>query len=438
MVWVMVILTAVLGFYMAWSIGANDVANSMAAAVGSRSISIRNAIIAAGICEFAGAVLVGSHVTETIRKGIVSSDSLMALPGMTPTQVAALLALGMASALLAAALWLHISTWVGMPVSTTHSIVGAVTGFGIVAAGWSAIHWDKIGQIVASWFISPITAGILAFVFFKLMSRFILGREKPFRAARTYAPFIVFVTAVVIALATVYQGLGHVAKNMPWLTGRVAIAISIATGLASALVARLLIHRAYARDGGAPLGDQLERVERLFGPVVIATSCCVSFAHGANDVANAVGPLAAVVDIFWHGMVKSHVAVPFWVLALGGAGIVFGLATFGRRVMETVGQKITQITPSRGVAANLATTMTVLSCSRLGLPVSTTHCIVGAVLGIGMARGLGAVNRQVTRNIFGSWLITVPAAALIAVVVFLVGRVFLFDFLVRVISGSAA
>ncbi len=358
---------------------------------------------------------------------------------MTEHQLAALLALGMASALLAAALWLHLSTWLGMPVSTTHSIVGAVTGFGIVAAGWGAIYWGKIGQIVASWFISPVTAGILAFLFFKLMSRFILGREKPFRAARTYAPFIAFVTAVVISLATVYQGLGHVAKNMPWLTGRVAIAISVGIGLVSALIARLLIHRAYARNGKAPLGDQLERVERLFGPLVIATSCCVAFAHGANDVANAVGPLAVVVNIFVsHGTVQPQVPVPFWVLALGGAGIVLGLATFGRRVMETVGQKITQITPSRGVAANLATTMTVLSCSRLGLPVSTTHCIVGAVLGIGMARGLGAVNRRVTGNIFGGWLVTVPAAALLAMGIFLVGRLFLLEFLVHVISGGAA
>jgi PiT family inorganic phosphate transporter len=438
MVLLIVLVTAALGLYMAWSIGANDVANSMAAAVGSRSISIRNAIIAAGLCEFAGAVLVGSHVTETIRKGIVSMDALRSLPGMAPAELGALLALGMASALLAAALWLHIATWMGMPVSTTHSIVGAVTGFGIVAAGWSAIHWGKMGQIVASWFISPIAGGILAFVFFRLISRAILGREKPFDAARHYAPVIVFVTATVIALATVYKGLGNIAKNVRWLNGWPAIGISVCIGVVAAAFARLLIARGKARDGAAPLGDQLENVERMFGPLVIATSCCVAFAHGANDVANAVGPLAAVVDIFRSGTIKMQVAVPFWVLVLGGAGIVLGLTTFGRRVMSTVGTKITQITPSRGIAANLATTITVLTCSRLGLPVSTTHTIVGAILGIGMARGLGAVNRQVTRDIFGSWLITVPAAAVLSVILFVVSRAFMLGFLAKVISGSAA
>jgi PiT family inorganic phosphate transporter len=427
----------VLGLYMAWNIGANDVANSMAAAVGSRSISIRNAIIAAGLCEFAGAVLVGSHVTETIRKGIVSMDALTSLPGMSASELAALLALGMASALLAGALWLHIATWMGMPVSTTHSIVGAVTGFGIVAAGWGAVHWGKVGQIVASWFISPFAGGVLAFAFFKLISRSILGREKPLDAASRYAPFIVFVTAIVIALATCYKGLGNVAQDVDWLTGWSAIGISACIGLLAAVVAKLSIARTHVRDGEAPLGDQLERVERLFGPLVIATSCCVAFAHGANDVANAVGPLAAVVDIFRSGTIKPHVAVPLWVLALGGAGIVLGLATFGRGVMETVGQKITQITPSRGVAANLATTITVLTCSRLGLPVSTTHTIVGAILGIGVARGLGAVNRQVTRNIFGSWLITVPAAALISVILFVASRALLLGFLARVIAARA-
>ncbi len=425
--WIIIALTAAVGIYMAWSIGANDVANSMAAAVGSRSISIKKAILAAAVCEFAGAVLVGSHVTETVRKGIVSLDAIKEIPGLAEAQAAALLALGMGCALLAAAIWLHAATWMGMPVSTTHSIVGAVTGFGVVAAGWSAIHWAKIVQIVASWFISPVAGAVLAFLFFRLISWAILARERPILAARRYTPIIVFFTAVVVTLATLYKGLAHIVRDVDWLTGPVAVGLSVGVGLAVTLVALVPILRYLPRDRVLPLGEQLERVERMFAPLVIAASCCVAFAHGANDVANAVGPLAAVADIVKSGTIKMTVTVPFWILALGGAGITLGLATFGYRVMLTVGEKITQITPSRGVAAGLAATVTVLTCSKLGLPVSTTHTLVGAILGVGLARGLGAVNKSVVRNIFGSWLLTVPAAAGVSIVLFFFSKMFLLD-----------
>ena len=435
MVWVLVILTAVLGLYMAWSIGANDVANSMGCAVGSRSITIKRAIIAAGICDFAGAVLVGSHVTQTVRNGIVSTDALRAIPGASEAEVAALLVLGMASALLAAALCVHVATWWGMPVSTTHAIVASVEGFGVVAAGWRAVYWSKMVDIVASWFISPVVGGVLAFVFFKLISRFILRKEKPFVAARRHTPIVAFATAVVVTLATLYNGLGNIIKDVSWLTGPVAIGLSVTTGLIVALVSRRLFVRAWSQDGSAPLGDQLERVERMFAPLVIATSCSVAFAHGANDVANAVGPLAAVVHIVTTGTIQMRVPVPLWILVLGGVGIVVGLATFGYRVLYTVGEKITQITPSRAVAASLATSITVLVCSKMGLPVSTSHTVVGAVLGIGLARGLGAVNRDVTREIFGSWLVTLPVSAVLSLVLFLLGRAFLLGPLTRHIAA---
>ena len=413
-------VTSALGLYMAWTIGANDVANSMAASVGSGALRIRNAIIAASICEFAGAVLVGAHVTDTVRKGIVSPDVevLAANPSM--------LALGMACALLAAAVWLHAATWLGMPVSTTHSIVGAVAGFGVVAAGWGAVNWLTMLEIVASWVVSPVAGAVLGFVFFKLISRLVLARDKPALAAIPVAPIAVFYVVGVVTLATIYKGLGHlIAEEADWFTGAHAVAVSGAVAVVTSAVAMILIRRYLKDRGEQPLEDQLRAVERVFVPLVVITSCSVAFAHGANDVANAVGPLAAVVHIVRTGAVDMEVPVPSWVLALGGFGIVFGLATFGYRVMRTIGMKVTELTPSRGVAANIAATTTVLVCTRMKLPVSTTHTLVGAILGVGLARGIGAVDTRVVRSIFGAWLVTVPAAAGLAVVFFLVGRAWL-------------
>ncbi len=411
-----VVVTAAFGFYMAWNIGANDVANSMADAVGSRAISLKGAIIGAGICEFAGAVLVGSHVTNTVRKGIVSPQAL----GGNPEAFA----LGMACALLAAALWLNCASWVGMPVSTTHSIVGAVVGFGVISAGIGAVDWVKMGQIVASWFISPVVGGAMAYLFFVIIARLILGRRKPAKAAPRIAPFIAFFASMVVCLATVYKGLKHIISGgAQWLTGNVAIGISLLVSIVVALLTHILIKRYLEGQEELAMHDQLRAVEKCFAPMVIVTSCSVAFAHGSNDVANAIGPLAAVVDVAWTGFetVHAEVTVPFWVLTLGGFGIFVGLATFGHRVMMTVGRKITQISPSRGVAADVAATTTVLVCSRLKLPVSTTHTLVGAILGVGMARGLGALNRQVVQNIFGSWLLTVPAAAGLSVLLYSLG-----------------
>ena len=428
MVTLFIVLTALLGLYMAWTIGANDVANSMADAVGSKAVTIRQAIILAGICEFVGAVLVGAHVTETVRKGIVEPTALTTLPGLSPQEGAALLVIGMMSALLAAAVWLHLATWLGMPVSTTHSIVGAVAGFGVVAAGWQAVQWGTMGKIVSSWFISPVVGALLGFILFKVISVLVLGKDRPARAAIKVTPFIVSFIFFVIVMAVVFKGLTHLIKERAaWLTPGVALAIAVGVAIAAGIINRLFLRRRLTGYFRVPLGDQLEQVERCYAPLVLFTSCTVAFAHGANDVANAVGPLAAVVEILKTGIVQAKVAVPAWVLMLGGCGIVLGLATYGYRVMMTVGHKITSITPTRGVAADTATMATVLACSRMGLPVSTTHTLVGAILGVAMARGVGSVNKKVTRNIFGSWLITVPAAALLAVVFFLIGRYFLLD-----------
>jgi len=427
---------ALLGLYMAWNIGANDVANSMADAVGSGALSVKQAVIAAGICEFAGAVLVGSHVTETIRKGIVDPAALSSMSGMLEGEAAALLVIGMAAALLSAAIWLHIATWTGMPVSTTHSIVGAVAGFGIVAAGIGSVNWGKMGQIVASWFISPFAGGLMAFIIFKIISRLILGHEKPVKAAIKITPYIVFFLAMVVTLATIYKGLKHVLKGIDWLTDTHTLLIAFVISVISTVISRLHVAKKLAGKEILPLAQQLELVEEVYVPLVIISSCAVAFAHGANDVANSVGPLAAVANILKTGTVEMKVPVPLWILMLGGTGIVLGLATYGYRVMATVGTKITEITPTRGVAADIAATATVLICTRMKLPVSTTHTLVGAIMGIGLARGLAGIDSRIAKKIFKSWLITVPAAAVVCIILFLLGRAFMLDFVRELVLAA--
>jgi PiT family inorganic phosphate transporter len=433
---IVISITALLGLYMAWNIGANDVANSMADAVGSKALSIKNAVILAGVCEFAGAVMVGSHVTDTVRKGIVDPSVIAEMPGLLQGEAAAMIVVGMTAALLSAAFWLHFSSATGMPVSTTHSIVGAVAGFGIVAAGINSVNWAKMGQIVASWFISPIAGGVIAYVFFKFITKFILGQERPVTAAARFVPYIVFIVSATVILATVYKGLKHVTGDLDWLTDNVTLAFALAASLFFAFVSKIWVKKALRGKESLSIAKQLEEVEGVFTPLVIISSCSVAFAHGANDVANSVGPLAAVVHILQNGTIEMKVGVPFWILALGGVGIVLGLATYGHRVMHTVGTKITEITPSRGVAADVAATATVLICTRMSLPVSTTHTLVGAIMGIGLARGLSGINREVARKIFSSWVITVPAAAILSMVFFIVGRFLFLEKLRLLIIGA--
>jgi PiT family inorganic phosphate transporter len=427
-----------LGLYMAWNIGANDVANSMADAVGSGALSVKQAVIAAGICEFAGAVLVGSHVTDTIRKGIVDPSALASMPGMLEGEPAALLVIGMAAALLSAAIWLNFATWTSMPVSTTHSIVGAVAGFGIVAAGIGSVNWGKMSQIVASWFISPFAGALMAFILFKIISKTILGQEKPVKAAIKVTPYIVFFLAMVVTLATIYKGFKHVLKGLDWVTDTHTLLLALAISVLSTIASRIHVKKKLSGKDTLPLPAQLEQVEQVYVPLVIISSCAVAFAHGANDVANSVGPLAAVANILKTGTVEMKVPVPLWILMLGGGGIVLGLATYGYRVMATVGTKITEITPTRGVAADIAATATVLICTRMKLPVSTTHTLVGAIMGIGLARGLSGIDSRIAKKIFKSWVITVPAAAIVCITLFLLGRAFMLDFVRGLVLAARA
>ena len=406
---IVVAVTIIVGFYMAWNIGANDVANSMACSVGSKSLTVFWAVVLAALCNFLGAVLVGSHVSDTVRSGIIDTQAFANDPRM--------LAHGMLCALLAAAVWLNLASYFGMPVSTTHSIVGAVVGFGILEAGFGYIHWRTMGDIVASWFISPLAGGIMAFIIFKLILRYILSAEEPAAAARKGVPVCVFVVFTTIILSIIYKGLKNLHLN---LKAPSAIILSILGGLVMAGISMLFARRNRDRHDKLTLDQQLKQVEKTFAMLVIITSCTVAFAHGANDVANAIGPLAAVVEIVRTNSVPGKVPVSLWLLILGGLGIAIGLATFGYRVMRLVGTKVTDITPSRGVAANLAGMITVLTCSKMGLPVSTTHTMIGAILGVGLARGITAINRNVVKSIFTSWLGTVPAAALLTVLFYLI------------------
>ena len=408
---ILVVVAIVIAFYMAWNIGANDVANSMACAVGSKALPIFWAVVLAGICNFCGAVLVGSHVTDTVRSGIIETQAFANDPRT--------LAYGMVSAMLAAAICLNLASYLGMPVSTTHSIVGAVVGFGILSAGFGNIHWGTLGEIVASWFISPVAGGIMAFIIFKLISRYVLSVEKPAIAAHKGVPICVFFTFAILILSIIYKGLENLYLD---LEGPEALAVSILGGAIASGISALLVRRSCNFDAELAHEKQLVHVEKHFAVLVIITSCTVAFAHGANDVANAIGPLAAVFEIVKNNSVPGKVPVNIWFLVLGGAGIAAGLSMFGYRGMRVVGTKVTEITPSRGVAASLSGMMTVLACSKMGLPVSTTHTLVGAIIGVGLARGITAIDRKVVGSIFTSWFATVPMAAVLTIVVYIIGQ----------------
>ncbi len=404
---IFIILACLFGFFMAWGVGANDVANAMGTSVGSRAITIKQAIIIAVIFEFLGAWLAGGEVTATIRGGIIDPELLDADPQF--------LVYGMLSALLAAAIWLLIASAKGWPVSTTHSIVGAIVGFGAVGLGMEAVAWGKVGQIASSWLISPLLAGTFAFVLFKSLQYLIFEARDPFASAKRYVPLYVFLVGFIVAMVTFTKGLKHVGLDLGF--GE-SLLLSLVIGLL-VMGAGILMERRvkYERRANDQFG--YGNVERVFGVLMIFTACAMAFAHGSNDVANAVGPLAAVISVVRSdGVIDAAALVPWWVLVLGGGGIVAGLVTYGHKVIATVGSGITELTPSRGFAATLAAATTVVLASGTGLPISTTHTLVGAVLGVGLARGMAALNLRVIGTIVMSWLITLPAGAGLAILFF--------------------
>lgn len=458
---ILTILALVISFYMAWNIGANDVANAMGTSVGSGALTLKWAILVAATMEFAGAFLVGSHVTNTVRKGIIDPVVFIGDPNSY--------IYGMIAALLAAGTWLNIASYKGWPVSTTHAIVGSVLGFGLVFSGFSSIHWDTVSQIAASWVISPLLSGVISFSIFILLRRVIFYSKTPVESAKRITPFLVFFVLGILTLVMVFKGLKNLHLDLP--LGK-ALILACLVGLLGALISIPLINRVKSAkteekedelinpkveigmqkavmhlrrvkesvtgelsfevndllEKSENISNQLEKysrikhistdyltVEKIFVYLQILSACFVAFAHGANDVANAIGPLAGVLSALKSGVIQMEAQVPMLVLLLGGIGIVVGLATWGWRVIETIGKCITELTPTRGFAAEFGAAITIVLASKLALPVSTTHTLVGAVLGVGLARGLSSLNLSTIRDILISWVITIPAGAVITV-----------------------
>ncbi|TDI55409.1 MAG: inorganic phosphate transporter [Alphaproteobacteria bacterium] len=402
-------IAVIFALFMTWGIGANDVANAMGTSVGSGAITVRTAILIAAIFEFLGAAFAGGHVTRTIRKGIIDPTAIVDQPEI--------LVFGMLAALLATAIWLLVASLKGWPVSTTHSIIGALVGFGIAGIGIEAVNWGKIGQIAASWVISPVVGGVLAFGLMISLQRLILQAEKPLESAIKWAPAYAFLVGFVMALVTFFKGLKPLNLD---LSVPMSFLLATGFGLIVALVGRYAVNRVPI-DPSADRSFQFTNVERIFAPLMIFTACAMAFAHGSNDVANGIGPLAAVFALVSSGGdVSQTSALPFWVLVLGGSGIVLGLATYGYRVMQTIGRKITKLTPSSGFCATMAAAATVVLASRTGMPVSTTHIAVGAVIGVGLARGFAALDLRVIGSIFVSWMVTLPVSGVLSAILFFI------------------
>jgi len=393
------IIGYIFGFYMAWNIGANDVANSMASAVGAKAITIRQAVFIAGILNVCGAVFIGSHVTNTIRKGIVSTE-ILADPHLA--------LIGALSALLAAALWVSFATWKSLPVSTTHSIVGAMIGFGIMAGGFSVINWGKLAAVVMSWVISPVFSLIISFLMFKIIVRLILSKKDRFIMALKSSPFFIGLAFFVVILSFLFKT--PLGKKLSVSTPEaliIALFSAVLLGFSGKMLLKLFIK-----------GDMPNGTEEIFRRIQIGTSCYVALAQGANDVANAIGPLAVIYFLVKTGSVGAKVPVPFFLLLFGGVGIACGISMAGYRVMDTIGKRITTLTNTRGFCVDFAAATTVLIASKMGLPVSTTHAAVGGVMGVGIARGIEAVNFSIVFKIMLYWVLTVPAAAITSMIIF--------------------
>tara|TARA_B110000196_G_scaffold190070_1_gene162798 strand:- start:457 stop:1446 length:990 start_codon:yes stop_codon:yes gene_type:complete len=321
----------------------------------------------------------------------------------------------MMASLLAAGTWLLIASFNGWPVSTTHSIVGAIVGFAAVGISIDSVSWSKVGSIVSSWVVSPLVAGTFSFLIFRSVQTLILNTNNPFDNAKKYVPGYMFLVGFVLSMVTLVKGLKHVGLSLNF---QESLTYSLMIGVGIALVGSLFLRR--IKNTRQQKGDVVfDGVERVFAVLMVFTACAMAFAHGSNDVANAVGPLAAIVSVVQSGgEIASKSIMPWWILLLGGVGIVAGLATLGYKVIETVGRNITELTPSRGFAAELAAATTVVLASGIGLPISTTHTLVGAVLGVGLARGLSAIDLGVVGKIIVSWMVTLPVGAGLSILFF--------------------
>lgn len=400
MEYIILALGFVVGFHMSWNIGANDVANSMASAVGAKAITLRQAIIIAGILVIVGAAFIGGHVTDTIRSGIISPQVL---------EDRRIAIIGAFSALMAASLWVSFATWKSLPVSTTHSVVGAMVGFGIITGGLGVINWGVMGAVVSSWVISPVFSMTISFVMFKIIVRFVLSKNDAFSAGLKLSPVFIGVAVFVVVMSFLFKTPTGTAMALGDIA---AILIASVLGTAGGFGGRHLLTRLFSKKGA------VREPELIFRIIQIGTSCYVALAIGANDVANAIGPLALIYFLTTTGEVGAKIPVPYYLLLFGGVGIAIGIAMGGARVIRTVGSRITILTNTRGYSVDFAAATTVLLASKFGLPVSTTHAAVGGVLGVGLARGLEAVNFTIIFKIMLYWVLTVPAAAVTSMIIF--------------------
>jgi len=405
--WVFTACGLIAGLYMAWTIGANDVANAMGTSVGSKVLTLRTAILVAAVFEFSGAFFAGGQVTNTLRYDVINVHVV--------EKIGHTMGVGMLAALLASAAWLHLATWRGWPVSTTHSIVGAVAGFGFAASGADAVHWSTLARIGTSWVISPVLGAIGAWALFIIVRKLVFGTEHPAARARIVTPVLIGVVGAVLTLSMIYKGLKNLHLNLPL---NQALLLAAVIGAVAGFAGKLLLARKLVDVGEGSREDEISAVERQFRSLQIVTACYVAFAHGSNDAANAIGPMAAVLTSAGSDFLRNFGDPTTVLLALGGLGIVLGLATYGYKVIYTIGSKITEVTPSRGFVMEFSTASVVLLGSKLGLPVSTTHIIIGAVVGVGFARGMSALNTRMVGQIIWSWVITLPSAGLLAALFF--------------------
>ncbi|BAZ30975.1 phosphate transporter [Cylindrospermum sp. NIES-4074] len=407
------VIVALLAFYLAWNLGANDVANAMGTSVGSKAVTLKQALIIAGVLEFSGAILFGQGVTETLGTKIANP----ALFATTPQT----LVIGMITVLLSSGVWMQIATARGLPVSSSHAVVGAIAGFSWVALGASAIDWSSLGLITIGWILTPVISGAIAALFYSLIKRWILEQPSPAAQLQEWIPWlstILLTVFGVIVLPTLTQpltnflteqfGLNIPAYDLPIFTG------------AAAAVGLTIISWRQLDDSQSP-----NAVEKLFGRFQLLSACFVAFAHGSNDVGNAIAPLAVIVHINNTGSTPtSGLTIPIWILILGGAGIVGGLAVWGKKVITTIGENIISLQPSSGFCAEIATATTILLASRLGLPVSTSHALVGGVVGIGLVQSMKSIKFQTLQGIAAAWLITVPISAGLSAAIFSIARIF--------------
>mgnify|MGYP000547705601 FL=1 len=391
----------VAGFLMAFNLGANDVANAMASAVGAKAISVKQAVFIAGTLNFVGAVFLGSHVTATVSKGIINADQI------GDPQI---MLVGMLASLLAAAIWVFIATLTALPVSSTHSIIGSILGFGLISMGPGVVNWLVLGGVVLSWIISPFFAAAISFTVFSHIRRFILVHTNFFLQALRWAPIWMALTSALVLLSFLYKT--PIGKQIPVSNGLGLLGIILLVCLVWFTSKRGINSLMAGADRSA------ESVEFIFRKIQVGTSCYVALSQGANDVANAIGPVAAIYIISRQHAVLEQAQVPMGILALGGLGIALGIMVFGRKVMATVGTKITSLTNTRGFSVDFGAATTVLAASNLGLPVSTTHAAVGGVVGVGLARGFSAVDFGVLLRIIIYWILTVPIAAFTSIVLY--------------------